>query len=294
MTEAGHRRHQWSGLGELSHTRLVKPRVGPSVDPVNQAVDPRPAQEDVDAADHLAGRQKVDLDRVVHSPSTPRLHVTAVETATEDPRGLSLTDHFSVLVTELVSVTTVAPVQAAIGSQEAAVDTRRVATEPERVDQDRPFVGNPVVVEITKPPDIGWAGHVQRPAMPQRSHRQGHLVGEDRAAVENPVSVGVGDHPDQIGGILDQVGRANVLAGTRGDKQSTTVIKAGQHRVFDQRRSGRHLDRETLGHTRQLVSRLQRQSRDQQAGNDQSVKTREQLPAVVRHCGIPRSRVELD
>ncbi len=100
------------------------------------------------------------------------------------------------------------------------------------------------------------AGHVQRAAIPGRALRKRHLVGKHRAAVEAPVAVGVFQHADHVGQLLEQLFGRQVQARVVGDEQPAAIVEPGHHRMFDQRRGCHPLDRESVGH----ANRIQRLS----------------------------------
>ena len=91
--------------------------------------------EDGHRAQRLALLGERDFDGIVHAAAGERLDLLAVEPAAKQPRGQPLADLVAVLVDKVVAVSAVAPVEPAVGAEEAAVDIGRIAREAELADQ---------------------------------------------------------------------------------------------------------------------------------------------------------------
>src|SRR5687768_12559058 len=86
---------------------------------------------EVHGSQHVAGGGEVDLDGVIHAAAAMHLHVAAVRVRGEDPRGFPLAGGLAAFVRELMPVPAIAPIDAAVGTEEAAVDVGRIAGKAE-------------------------------------------------------------------------------------------------------------------------------------------------------------------
>ena len=77
--------------------------------------------------------------------------------------------------------------------------------------------------------------------------REGHLVGEDGAFVEDAVLVGVLEHEDAVGRILFELLFVPVKTGSIADEEAALVIEAAHDRMRDQRRRGGNAERVAFG-----------------------------------------------
>ena len=82
--------------------------------------------------------------------------------------------------------------------------------------------------------------------MPEGSFRHDHLIGKDGALVKDAISIGVFKHPHESRSLLQQLGLLQVLPVAFGDEHASLRVEGGEHRMFDERRSGDQLDGESI------------------------------------------------
>ena len=79
-------------------------------------------------------------------------------------------------------------------------------------------VGYAVAVTVGEAQHVRRRSYVQAAAIPLRSHGHADLVGEDRAAVEHAIAVGVFEQADAHFGLVVHLLIADVAAGGFADK----------------------------------------------------------------------------
>jgi len=247
VAEVVDRVERLAGAGEFRQAfRLVEAGVDAAADPVDERVPPF-LIEDVSGAEHFPFLGPVDLDRVVHAAAGKDLHVAAVRFAREDTGRLPLAGHLAVFVRYFVSVPPFAPIDAAVGAEEAAVHVGRIAGVAELADQQLPLIGHAVVVEVGQFPDAAGGGRIDRAVMPEGPLREGHFVGEDRLLIELAVPVGVFQSHDAVGKLLLQIDSRQIHPRALGHIEPPFVVKAGHDGMLDQRRGGGDFDGEAGG-----------------------------------------------
>ena len=155
MTKLVDRFQQFPGSLSLSQDPFTV-WIDTTVKPVNQAIDAGSTVHDVHRANDFTFVGKINFNRIVHAPATMDAYVRSVWFTGEDIRAREFAGDLPLLVAEFMAVSAVTPVDAAVRSQETAVDAGCVSGIAELTDQDLTSIGNSVPRGILQSPDIGW------------------------------------------------------------------------------------------------------------------------------------------
>ena len=151
-----------NGAGGLQFFKdLFTMRICTTVKPMYKAIDAGPSIENVDGTEDFTRWCEVDFNWVIHAATTVTANVGPRNGARENIRTFAGSGNVSILIFELVSVISVAPVQSAVRSEKTTMDTSAVTTKTETIDNDIAFVGDAVTGGVGESPDIWGRGDVE-------------------------------------------------------------------------------------------------------------------------------------
>lgn len=145
-------------------------------------------------ADHFAAGGEGQLDGIVEAASGEALEPCSIRPAPPDTRGKTFED-FSFLCLDFVSVAPVGEIEAPVGSEEGAVETRGVEDVPTG-EKDFAVVGDAVAVVVVEAEEVGRACDEEAALVPEYAHWEAEFGGEDCACVVDAVAVGIFEAED--------------------------------------------------------------------------------------------------
>ena len=253
----GHDRHQVAGLLELADDG-VPLGIDAAIDIMQERVPLSVARvlEVGHGADRLSGGLEYQLDRIVETAAGYPLQTAAIRAHPPDARGQALED-LAFLGRDIEAVAAIAQVEPAVRTHERTVQTGRIGREVPAVNDHFAMVGHAVVIRVVETDQIGWGRNIEAAAIPDGACGERKVVREDGAAVVDPVTVGVFQHPDMVIRLGGHLGGGERVARRLTEEKASAVIDGTHHRVRTQIRSGHFFNLETARNVDAGESRFQ-------------------------------------